>query len=212
MNIIIRNEEEKDYKKVEEVAIESFWNLYFPGCSEHVAIHRLRNHKDFIKELSFVIEVDGEIVGSIFYSKAKIISNDKEVNEVIAFGPVNIHPKYHRKGLGKKLITHSISKAKELGYKAIFTLGYNYHYEPYGFVGSKKYNVSMGDGKFYKGLLALELFDDALDNISGYIEFSEALEPTIEEIEEYNKNFKLKEKKITESQKEFEKYVGLLDE
>ena len=66
MNIIIRNEEEKDFKRVEEIAREAFWNLYFPGGHEHVIVNKIRNHKDFIKGLTFVIEVDGVVEERIF--------------------------------------------------------------------------------------------------------------------------------------------------
>lgn len=65
MNIEIRNEEPNNYRSVEEVARESFWNLYFPGGHEHYVVHKMRSHADFIKELAFVIEVEDEIVGAI---------------------------------------------------------------------------------------------------------------------------------------------------
>ena len=66
MNINIRSEEPKDYRRVEEVAREAFWNLYFPGAHEHCVVHKMRSHPDFIKELTFVLEVDGKIEGAIF--------------------------------------------------------------------------------------------------------------------------------------------------
>lgn len=212
MNINIRREELNDYKIVEELAREAFWNLYFPGAAEHVAINKLRKDKDFIPELTYVIEVDDEVAGAIFYSNSKIVSKDGMEHNTISFGPVFISPKLHRIGLGRKLITHSIKQAKKLGHKAITTLGYPYHYEPYGFLGGKKYNISMIDGKFYIGLLVLPLYEGALDNISGYAMFSEALESTEEEIEAFDKTFPYKEKRIQESQKEFEIACSVLDE
>jgi predicted N-acetyltransferase YhbS len=214
MNISIRNEEPRDYRKVEEVAREAFWNLYFQGCVEHFTIHNLRKSDAFLPELTFVIEVDGEIVGSIFYSQSKIVSENGVGYDTISFGPVSILPSMHRKGLGRKLISYSIEIAKSLGYRAILTLGYPYHYEPYGFVGGKKYRISMSDGKFYKGLLVLPLYDGALDNISGHAVFAEALEsePSKEELDSFDKTFPFKEKMIQDSQKEFADAVGLLDE
>ena len=72
MKITIRNETETDYRAVEELTREAFWNLNFPGCSEHYLIHVLRSHADFIPELDLVAEADGKIVGSIIYSKSKL--------------------------------------------------------------------------------------------------------------------------------------------
>ncbi|KGP73363.1 GNAT family N-acetyltransferase [Pontibacillus yanchengensis] len=212
MQIKIRDEEPQDYKVVEEIAREAFWNLYFPGCHEHYVIHKMREHEDFIKELSFVIEVDGKVVGGIFYTHSKIVSEDNKEYKTISFGPVFISPEYHRQGLGRKVITHSIQVAKDMGYRAIITLGYPYHYEPYGFLGGKKYNISMPDKKFYKGLLVLPLYEGALDNISGYVMFSDVLEVAEDEVNEFDQSFPPKEKKFQESQNEFEKAASMLDE
>ncbi|MGF2614683.1 N-acetyltransferase [Rossellomorea vietnamensis] len=212
MKINIRNESPQDYRVVEEIAREAFWNLYFPGCHEHFVIHKMRAHEDFIKELSFVIEVEGNIVGGIFYTHSKVVSEDNKEYKTVSFGPVFISLEYHRKGLGRNLITHSIQAAKEMGYRAIITLGYPYHYEPYGFIGGKNYNISMPDKKFYKGLLVLPLYEGALDCISGYVRFSDVLEVNDDEVNEFDKSFPPKEKKFQESQTEFEKAASMLDD
>lgn len=212
MNITIRHEKSEDFRKVEEVTREAFYNLYFPGCSEHLVVHNIRNHEDYIRELSYIIEAEGEIVGSIYYTHSKVIGWDGSETKAISFGPVSIHPKYHRMGLGKKLITHSIEEAKRLGYNAILTLGYPYHYEPYGFLGGKKYNIAMEDGKFYKGLLVLPLYRDALKGVSGYAKFSDSLEATEEEIESFDSTFPKKQRCFKESQREFEAACVMLDE
>ncbi|MEG0295507.1 MAG: N-acetyltransferase [Clostridium sp.] len=211
MDIKIRNEVPSDYRKVEEVTREAFWNLYCPGSNEHLIIHNLRKHEDFIKELSFVIEVDGEIIGSIHYSKSKIISRDGKEYETITFGPVSILPKLHRKGFGRALIEHSIEVARNLGYKSIIIGGYPYHYETYGFVGAKKYGIALPDGNFYTGIMALPLYEGALDEVSGVVYFSEAMEPDETMLNEFDKQFPYKEKKVQESQLQFEIAVSELD-
>ena len=60
--IVIRNETEKDYKTVEEITRKAFYNIYVPGCMEHYLVHIMRDHEDFIKELDFVIELDGKVI------------------------------------------------------------------------------------------------------------------------------------------------------
>ncbi len=94
MNINIRIEEPKDYRRVEKVAREAFWNLYFPGCHEHFVIHKMRKHKDFIRDLAFVIEVDDQIAGGIFYTHSKIVSKENKEYKTISFGPVFISPEF----------------------------------------------------------------------------------------------------------------------
>ena len=59
-DIIIRRETEQDYRAVEELTREAFWNVYKPGADEHYYVHRMQSHPDFIPELDFVLEQDGE--------------------------------------------------------------------------------------------------------------------------------------------------------
>ena len=211
MNITIRHETPNDYRIVETITREAFWNLYSPGCSEHLIVHNLRKHRDFMPELTFVIELDREIVGSIFYSHAKVVDADNHEHKIISFGPVSIVPRLHRMGLGRQLITHSINEAKRLGHHAIILGGYPYHYKPYGFEGSKKYGISMPDGKYYIGIMALELYPGALNGVTGVVHFSEGMYPDENELEAFEKNFPQKEKNVTESQREFEKTVAEID-
>lgn len=99
--IKIRNEEEKDYSIVEELTREAFYNQYVPGCVEHYLVHIMRRHKDFIPELDFVLERDGQVIGNIMYTKARLVDEAGAEKEILTFGPVCVAPKYQRMGYGK---------------------------------------------------------------------------------------------------------------
>ena len=79
-DLIIRNETEKDYRAVEELTREAFWNVYKPGADEHYYVHMMRNHPDFIPELAFVLEKEGEIIkirvqgNGFLYNMVRIIA------------------------------------------------------------------------------------------------------------------------------------------
>ena len=90
--ITIRNEEERDYKVVEEITRKAFYNLYIPGCAEHYLVHIMRGHEDFIPELDFVIELDGQVIGNIMYTKARLVDEAGTEKEILTFGPVSIAP------------------------------------------------------------------------------------------------------------------------
>ena len=121
--MIIRNEEKRDYKIVESMTRKAFYNLYIPGCVEHYLVHRMREHQDFIKELDFVIELDGQIIGNIMYTKARLIDEGGKEKEILTFGPICIDKGYQRKGFGKRLMEHSFERGIELGYDAIVIFG-----------------------------------------------------------------------------------------
>ena len=212
MTITIRHEEEKDHRIVEEITREAFWNLYFPGAVEHLLVHNIRKHPDFIPELSFVIEVDDQIIESIFYTRAKVIDKNGSEHPIITFGSVSISPEYHRQGFGRMLIENSLSEAKRLGFNAIILGGFTYHYHPYGFIGTKKYNISMPDGKYYTSVMALPLFEGALDGITGSVHFSEAMYPDETILDEFEKTFPSKEKKFLAHQLDFEKAISEIDD
>lgn len=59
----IRNEEPEDYETVENITRIAFYTLYIHGCVEHYLVHTMREHKDFICELDFLLELDDEIIG-----------------------------------------------------------------------------------------------------------------------------------------------------
>ena len=69
--MIVRNEKETDHRHVEELIRKAFYNLYVPGCTEHYLARVMRGHEDFIPELDLVLELDGRVIGSILYTKAK---------------------------------------------------------------------------------------------------------------------------------------------
>ena len=72
----IRLEQPKDYREVENLTREAFWNVYRPGCTEHYVLNQYRTSPDFIPELDFVMETEGRIMGHIMFSKAELILDD----------------------------------------------------------------------------------------------------------------------------------------
>lgn len=210
MKIVIRNEQDKDFSKTEQLARDAFWNVYIPGAYEHYIIHTMRQHEDYIKGLAFVIEVDGEVAGAIYYTYSKIV-NDTDEFLTVTFGPVFIAPAFQRRGLGRMLIEHSIQAAKAMGFQAVMILGYWEEYSKYGFQRGKKYGVAMPDGNFYKGLLLLPLAEFNLVGGRGIAVFSKVLEPSMTEVEKYDKNFDYKEKLVLASQQRFAEACQALD-
>jgi predicted N-acetyltransferase YhbS len=199
MDIKLRPEEEKDYSIVENLTREAFWNVYRPGCDEHLVLHNIRNENEFIKELDYVAIYNNEIIGNIVYAKSKIIGTLKEY-EVLTFGPVSVLPKYQKKGIGKILIEHTIKKAKEMGFKAIIIYGNQKYYEKFGFKNTKEYGITDMEGNYNDALMVLELFSNSLENITGKFFEGEIYKINKEELETFEKGFPYKEKLILDTQ------------
>ncbi|MDC7289243.1 N-acetyltransferase [Blautia schinkii] len=161
--MLIRNEEERDYKEVEAITRKAFYNLYVPGCVEHYLVHIMRGHEDFVPELDFVIEEDGHVIGNIMYTKAKLVDEAKKEKQILTFGPVSILPEYQRMGFGKTLIEYSFKKAAALGYDAIVIFGNPGNYVARGFKSCKKYNICLENGTYPAAMLVKELEEGIFD-------------------------------------------------
>ena len=209
INLTIRNEKASDYRAVEKLVREAFWNLYVPGCNEHFVMHNLRNSNDFIPELDFVAEKEGQIVGQIVYSRGIIKYTQGAEKEVISFGPVSVLPAFQKQGIGTALISHTINLAREMGFLAICIYGDPRYYSRFGFRCAEKYEIKTADDKFAVALLVLELKQGVLNNIPGRFIESSAFEVDENEFAQYDADFPFKERTETDSQREFRLLASL---
>ncbi|MBU7006575.1 GNAT family N-acetyltransferase [Phosphitispora fastidiosa] len=201
--IKIRNEEETDYERVEEITRKAFWNLYIPGCIEHYLVHVMRSHKDFLPELDLVIEVDNRIIGNIMYTKTKLIDESGEEKDILTFGPVCILPEYQRKGYGKKLMEYSFEQAAALDYDVIVIFGNPNNYVSHGFKSCKKYNVRLENGTYPAAMMVKELKPDVLDGRKWVYYQSPVFEIDEQEAGRFDERLESLEKKYQPSQEEF---------
>ncbi len=197
-SIKIRLEKDKDYREVEELTREAFWRKervekLGVGCIEHYMVHCLRKI-DGIKELDFVAEIDGKIVGHVIYSRAYILQCNNEKKEVINFGPLSVLPEYQKQGIGSALMKYSIECAKELGYGAMLFFGHPTYYPRFGFVEAKEFGITTAWGANFPAFMAMELKKGYLEGVNGrYIEskiYDEELNK--EKAKKYDENFYLK--------------------
>ena len=207
MNFNIRLETKDDYFKVEELTREAFWNLYAPGCDEHYLCHILRDHKDFINELDYIAEIDGKVIASIMYSDSYLLSDDLEQVQVVSFGPFCVHPEYQRKGIGTALIKKTKSLVEKRNIPAIVIYGDPHNYCKHGFKNGIDYQVSNMDGEYPLGLLVLELQPGFFGNKKWKAKQSDVFVFDHEKVKEFDKKFKVKEKKIKYSQELFKMQI-----
>jgi putative acetyltransferase len=194
MNISIRNENKNDYRAVEELTREAFWNLYFPGCDEHYLVHKMRSHADFISELDFVALDEDKIIGNIMYAKSYLQDESNNKIDAISFGPLSVLPEYQRQSIGSALIQHSKKVAIEAGHKVIAIYGAPYNYCKHGFKSCKDCDVTDATGKYPYGLLVLELEEGILKGHNWKYIPSDVYNLDETEAEKYDKQFVLKKK------------------
>ena len=193
----IRLERKEDYRAVENLVREAFWNVYRPGCSEHYVIHVLRDDPAFVKELDFVMEKDGRLIGQNMFMKTVIEGDNGREYTVLTMGPIGITPELKRKGYGKALLDYSLEKATEIGFGAVLFEGNIGFYGKSGFDYARNFGIRYhdlpedADSSFF---LCKELIPGFLDHITGVYQTPQGYYVDDKDVEEFDKEFPPKEK------------------
>ena len=196
-SINIRLEKEEDFRTVEELVRESFWNVYRPGCSEHYVLHVLRDDPAFVKELDFVMEKDGRIIGQNMFMRTVIETDGGGTVDVLTMGPICIAPELKRKGYGKKLLDYSLDRAAEMGFGAVLFEGNIDFYGKSGFSFARRFGIRYHDlpeGADDSFFLCRELIPGYLDNVAGVYQTPQGYYVDEAEVQEFDKTFPYKKK------------------
>ena len=202
-DITIRSEKTEDYREVENLVRESFWNVYRPGCSEHYVIHVLRDDPAFVKELDFVMERGGRLIGQNMFMRTVIDADDGRTIPILTMGPIGIAPELKRKGYGKLLLDHSLEKAAALGFGAVLFEGNIGFYGKSGFDYAEKFGIRYHDlpeGADASFFLCRELIPGYLDGVTGVYQTPRGYYVDDADVEEFDRCFPPKEKLILPGQ------------
>ena len=200
---LIRFEKKEDHRAVEELVRESFWNVYRPGCSEHYVIHVLRDDPAFVKELDFVMEQNGKLIGQNMFMKTVIEADDGRTVDVLTMGPICITPELKRKGYGKALLDFSLEQAAAMGFGAVLFEGNIAFYGKSGFDYASKFGIRYhdlpedADATFF---LCKELQPGYLDGVTGVYQTPKGYYVDDADVEAFDQSFPPKEKKVLPGQ------------
>lgn len=194
---IIRLERKEEYREVENLVRQSFWNVYRPGCLEHYVLNQLRNDAAFVSELDFVMEKDGELIGQNIFVKAEIKADDGRSIPIMTMGPICIAPKFKRQGYGKILLDYSLEKAAEMGAGAVCFEGNIDFYGKSGFQYARMFGIryhGLPDGADDSFFVCKELKKGYLDGVTGEYATPSGYFVDQAEADEFDKQFPPKEK------------------
>ena len=197
-NIIIRSEKKEEYREVETLIREAFWNIYRPGCSEHYVMHVIRDDPAFVKELDLVMEWNGTLIGQNIFARTVIEADDGRVIPVLMMGPICITPELKRHGYGKLLLDESLKRAAALGYGAVLFEGNIAFYGKCGFDYARNFGIRYHDlpeGADDSFFLCRELIPGYLKDVTGVYQTPQVYYVSDADVEEFDKDFPAKVKK-----------------
>ena len=200
MEVIIDKTGNEYYFQTEFLTREAFWNVYKPGCDEHLVLHNLRNSPGHIAALDLIAILGQEIIGHIISTKARVIDSSNNEHEILCVGPVSVLPSFQKKGIGAELMNYSITEARRLGYPGMILFGNPAYYQRFGFKNAKEYAITTRDLQNFDPFMVLELIENGLASVQGRFFEEEAFAVDPEALEEFEKKFPYKKKFRTATQ------------
>lgn len=170
MTLTLRPERPTDHRAVELLTREAFWGTEIPRCTEHLLVRRLRDAPSFVPELDVVAEVDGEVVGNVMWTRARVVEQGPDgevIHDVLTFGPLSVLPAHQNSGVGGALMRHTLDEAARLGHRVAVVYGHPDYYPRFGFVRCADVGITAPGGATFDGLMAMALVPGGLDGVRG---------------------------------------------
>ena len=196
--LTIRPEEPDDCRAVENLVREAFWNVYRPGCTEHCVLHALRRDPAFVRELDYVMEKDGRIIGQNVFMRTVILSDDGREIPVLTMGPICTDPEFMGQGYGGDLLDYCLARAEEMAFGAVLFEGAIGFYGQHGFTYAREFGIRYHDlpeGADDSFFLCRELVPGYLSGVTGVYQTPPAYYVSDEEAEAFDSTFPPKEKR-----------------
>ncbi len=198
----IRLENENDYREVEELVRDSFWNVYRPGAFEHYIVHHLRDDESFIGSLAYVAEKDNKIIGHINYSTGFIDYGGDKIDAGV-LGPVSVDKNHQNHGVGLKLISFTLSLAESRKIPFVLVIGDENYYHRFGFESASNYGIFLEgtDTSDECPFFMINVFDESvLRNDLGIFHNPQVFDVDEKEVDEFDRQFEFKEKLVLDTQ------------
>lgn len=166
MNLYLRSEQEGDAGAIYRINAEAF-----NRPQEAILVGKLRESSSFIKELSVVALHDLQPVGHLLFTPIHIVDPGGVKYVSLALAPMAVLPAYQRQGIGSRLITFALEKARALGFGSVIVLGHKNFYTKFGFSPAYNWGIKAPFKVPADAFMAMELKEGGLSKISGTVEY-----------------------------------------
>ncbi len=171
-NLSIRKETPSDYQQIKELIIAAFEGDAHSDGSEHLLVERLRKSKAYKNELALVYEEVSKIIGHILITEIVVVNQSKKLNG-LSLAPISVSPHRQNSGIGTALINEAHTIASQLNYPFIVLIGHETYYPRFGYESAETYNIKFPFDVPSANCMIKPLRENALDGISGMIEYPE---------------------------------------
>jgi putative acetyltransferase len=164
--VIIRVETTRDHEAVHGVHESAFGRPY-----EATLVETLRAVTQ--PHVSLVADLDGAVVGHIFFSPVSIESAGA-IHTAIGLAPLAVLPEHQRQGIGSQLVRAGLRRCQEMGHDIGVVAGHPAYYPRFGFVPAKRQGVSCDFDLPEDAFMVAELRPGALAGRQGVVHYHPA--------------------------------------
>lgn len=138
-SVLIRRERAADIEAIRAVHVSAFADVAPPGRPpvEAGLVDALRAGGDWLPGLSLVAEADGEIVGHVVCTRARLGES-----AALGLGPLGVHARAQRRGVGQALMHAVLGAADALDEPVVVLLGHPGYYPRFGFRPAADYGIT----------------------------------------------------------------------
>lgn len=198
MNISIRPERVTEHHQCEALVRDAFWDLYRPGCVEHLILHQARTSPDLVLDL--VAEAGAALAGALVATRARVLDSAAVAHEVLYLGPLAVRPDLQRRGIGSRLVSFGLAAGTQEGFAAAFLYGDPAYYERFGFRNAATWAVTTPEGLNFDAFMGIELRAGGLSDVSGRLLESAAFEFDSDRLLSFDAGFPAREQHVRPGQ------------
>lgn len=137
-------------------------------------VEEIRSKKYYIPQLELImVDEKDEVIGYAMFSRFHI--EGRYENELLILTPVAVKTELQRQHISKAILEYGFEAAKKLGFRAILVEGNPRNYNNRGFQPSYQFGIEADPNiklPHPDCLMVKELEKGALDNISGFVDYS----------------------------------------
>ena len=161
--LVIRAETEADQAAVHQVNERAF-----SRAGEADLVEALR--KNAQPQVSLVAELDGQVVGHIFFSPVSI---ESEASSFTALGlaPMAVLPEFQNRAIGSELVRRGLEACRKIGHDVVVVLGHPEYYPRFGFVPASQKGLSCEYTVPDEVFMVIELREGALAGRKGVVRY-----------------------------------------
>lgn len=161
--LIIRAETQADYPAVHQV------NEYaFGRVNEADLVDVLRRNAE--PHISLVAELNGQVVGHIFFSPV-VIESEESSFTALGLAPMAVLPEFQNQAIGSELVRRGLDECRNIGNDVVVVLGHPQYYPRFGFVPAKQKGLRCEYTVPDEAFMAVELREGALAGNTGVVKY-----------------------------------------